>query len=82
MSRLHLMHCPSYRLKDKWLSLIASQLLTRVLRYANGSAPFMDAYCKGLNGVQASWANKLYHGHCNLPLRIMDEMPGEFKWMK
>lgn len=39
----------------------------------------MDAYRKGLNGVQASWANKKYHGHRTLPLRIMDEMPGEFQ---
>jgi hypothetical protein len=35
----------------------------------------MDAYCKGLNGAQASWANKKYDGHHTPPLAIMSEIP-------
>ena len=35
----------------------------------------MDAYRKGLDGVQASWANKKYHGHHTLPADIMKKLP-------
>lgn len=28
---------------------------------------FMDAYTKGLDGKQAAWATKKYHGHRVLP---------------
>ncbi|KAF8584694.1 hypothetical protein K439DRAFT_1345446, partial [Ramaria rubella] len=42
-------------------------------RYANRSACFMDAYSKGLSGVQAVWANQKYHGHCVLPNNISAE---------
>ena len=34
----------------------------------------MDAYHKGLNGVQAAWANKKYRGHRVLPETLMEEM--------
>lgn len=34
----------------------------------------MDAYRKGLNGKQAAWANKKYHGHRMLPNSIMDDL--------
>jgi hypothetical protein len=47
--------------------------------YANRSAHFMNAYRKGLNGAQASWANKKYHGHRTLPLAIMNEIPVDYK---
>ncbi|KAF8573829.1 hypothetical protein K439DRAFT_1336063, partial [Ramaria rubella] len=40
-------------------------------RYANRSAHFIDAYKKGLNGAQAVWANRKYHGHRILPTNIM-----------
>jgi hypothetical protein len=33
----------------------------------------MDAYQKGLNGQQAAWAAKKYHGHCILPQSILGE---------
>ena len=36
-------------------------------RFANRSAHFISAYCQGLSGAQAAWANKKYHGHHILP---------------
>jgi hypothetical protein len=41
--------------------------------FAVRSAQFIDAYQKGLNGVQAAWAIKKYRGHCVLPSSIMQE---------
>ncbi|KAG0700911.1 hypothetical protein DFH29DRAFT_876281 [Suillus ampliporus] len=41
------------------------------------SQRFMDAYRKGLNGQQAAWAAKLYHGHRVLPEAIMHELDNE-----
>ena len=34
----------------------------------------MDAYKKGLNGAQAVWANRKYHGHRVLPENILTEL--------
>ncbi|EGO28162.1 hypothetical protein SERLADRAFT_366047 [Serpula lacrymans var. lacrymans S7.9] len=34
----------------------------------------IDAYKKGLNGKQAGWASKKYHGHCVLPVWWMNEI--------
>ena len=34
----------------------------------------MDAYQKGLNGAQAAWASKKYHGHRVIPMGIMKEL--------
>lgn len=34
----------------------------------------MDAYHKGLNGKQAVWANKKYHGHRTIPQTILKEL--------
>ncbi|KAK0187864.1 hypothetical protein F5146DRAFT_1061075 [Armillaria mellea] len=39
----------------------------QILQYANHSARFMDSYIQGLNGAQAAWANRRYHGHWTLP---------------
>ena len=41
---------------------------------ANRSAHFMDAYKKGLNGAQAVWANRKYHGHRVLPENILTKL--------
>ncbi|KIK76571.1 hypothetical protein PAXRUDRAFT_169459 [Paxillus rubicundulus Ve08.2h10] len=43
-------------------------------RFANQSSHFIDAYHKGLNGKQAAWANKKYHGHRVLPEGILKEL--------
>lgn len=45
-----------------------------LLRYANRAARFMDAYKRGLNGTQASWANRKFHGHRVLPNSIMEDL--------
>ena len=34
----------------------------------------MDAYRKGLNGLQAIWVNIKYHGHWVLPNDIMQTL--------
>lgn len=34
----------------------------------------MDAYIKGLNGAQAAWAARKYHGHRVLPENILREL--------
>ena len=34
----------------------------------------MDAYHKGLNGKQAAWAAKKYHGHCMIPDTILQDL--------
>ncbi|KIO17278.1 hypothetical protein M407DRAFT_16346 [Tulasnella calospora MUT 4182] len=47
--------------------------LEKMRRFSIRSARFIDAYRKGLDGAQAAWANKKYHGHRTLPTRIMTE---------
>jgi hypothetical protein len=40
----------------------------------------MDAYRKGLNGTQASWATKKYHGHRTIPPEsLLQELEGAGK---
>lgn len=34
----------------------------------------MDAYNKGLTGLQAAWAGKKYRGHRVLPITILEEI--------
>src|SRR6266851_5148545 len=41
--------------------------LIPVCRFADRSMHFISAYCQGLSGAQAIWANQRYHGHCVLP---------------
>ena len=48
--------------------------LTSMHRFANRACRFMDAYSKGLNGPQAAWATRKYHGHCVLPSSLMDDI--------
>jgi hypothetical protein len=42
-------------------------------RFAIRSRRFIDAYRKGLNGMQAAWAIKKYRGHSVLPESIMQD---------
>ena len=37
----------------------------------------MDAYEKGLNGKQATWASRKYRGHRVLPDNLLDELEKE-----
>jgi hypothetical protein len=41
--------------------------------FATESIRFIDAYRKGLDGMQAAWAIKKYRGHRVLPKSIMKE---------
>ncbi|KAJ3755464.1 hypothetical protein EV360DRAFT_49682 [Lentinula raphanica] len=43
-------------------------------RFSNRSRRFMYAYAHGLNGRQAAWAAKKYHGHRTLPDSIMEQL--------
>ncbi|KAI0316464.1 hypothetical protein OF83DRAFT_1060284, partial [Amylostereum chailletii] len=43
-------------------------------RYAMRARRFVDAYAKGLNGQQAAWAGKKYHGHRVLPDSLMADL--------
>jgi hypothetical protein len=43
-------------------------------RYVTWALRFMDAYQKGLNGKQATWAAKKYHGHHVIPETILQEL--------
>ncbi|KAJ7903895.1 hypothetical protein B0H13DRAFT_1460492, partial [Mycena leptocephala] len=45
--------------------------LKSMRKFARRSDRFMDAYRKGLDGVQAVWASKRYRGHRTLPKNIM-----------
>ena len=46
-------------------------------KYATWSCRFMDAYDRGLNGIQAAWAACKYRGHRVLPQNILDELEKE-----
>jgi hypothetical protein len=41
----------------------------------------MDAYRLGLNGKQAVWATKKYHGHRTIPESLLEEYDKELKGM-
>jgi hypothetical protein len=56
------------------LFLLQFTILICCDRFFIRSLRFMDAYRKGLNGQQAAWATKKYHGHRVLPAGIMDEL--------
>ncbi|KIK72914.1 hypothetical protein PAXRUDRAFT_179652, partial [Paxillus rubicundulus Ve08.2h10] len=42
--------------------------------FVTRSLCFIDAYWKGLNGKQAAYAARKYHGHRTLPLSIFDDL--------
>ncbi|KAJ7609122.1 hypothetical protein FB45DRAFT_762720 [Roridomyces roridus] len=43
-------------------------------RFGNRALKFVDAYSMGLNGRQAAWASRKYHGHRVLPMSILEEL--------
>jgi len=49
-------------------------MIGHLTRYARRSHKFIDAYYKGLDGKQAAWALKKYHGHHVLPESLMDDL--------
>lgn len=54
-------------------SLEAVQLKT-IRRYSNRALRFEDAYRIGLNGMEAAWVNKQYHGHRVIPEGILRQL--------
>ncbi|KAJ7616559.1 hypothetical protein FB45DRAFT_1105780 [Roridomyces roridus] len=42
--------------------------------FGNRALKFVDAYSMGLNGRQAAWASRKYHGHRVLPMSILEEL--------
>ncbi|KAI0286343.1 hypothetical protein BC826DRAFT_918043 [Russula brevipes] len=42
--------------------------------FSTRSLRFMDGYRKGLNGKQAAWASKKFHGHRVLPESILRDL--------
>ncbi|QRV89382.1 DDE superfamily endonuclease [Ceratobasidium sp. AG-Ba] len=51
--------------------------LESIRRFFNKSQRFLDAYRHGLNGEEATWANKKYRGHRVLPPSILEEIEEE-----
>ncbi|KAG2336945.1 hypothetical protein BDR05DRAFT_896000 [Suillus weaverae] len=64
-------------LERNMIEALDSVMLESMHKYFIRSQRFMDAYQKGLNGQQAAWAAKRYHGHCMLPEAIMHEFDNE-----
>ncbi|KIJ08616.1 hypothetical protein PAXINDRAFT_88609 [Paxillus involutus ATCC 200175] len=67
-------------LEKNVLEALSSVPLELMRKYATRSRRFIDAYQKGLDGKQAAWAAKKYHGHrILLPsiLREFDEAQAE-----
>ncbi|KAG2115106.1 uncharacterized protein F5147DRAFT_522999, partial [Suillus discolor] len=60
-------------LEHNVIKALDSVTLESMRKYSIRFQRFMDAYQKGLNGQQAAWAAKRYHGHCVLPDAIMHE---------
>jgi hypothetical protein len=56
-----------------------TELIQLNSRFARRSDRFMDAYRKGLDGIQAVWASKRYRGHRVLPKNIMELFDKFFK---
>ncbi|KAF9514416.1 hypothetical protein BS47DRAFT_1453486 [Hydnum rufescens UP504] len=59
------------------ISALESVPILSMRQFFTRSLRFMDAYRKGLNGVQVAWANKKYRGHRVLPDTLMDDLDKE-----
>jgi hypothetical protein len=64
-------------LEANTLRSLESIPLKMMRKFATRSRRFMDAYDRGLNGMQAAWAARKYRGHRTLPLDIMEELGRE-----
>jgi hypothetical protein len=53
-----------------------------MIRFANWVLHYMDAYHHGLNGKEAAWAAKKYHGHCQIPTDATHEVLQELMGFK
>ncbi|KIK73501.1 hypothetical protein PAXRUDRAFT_123796, partial [Paxillus rubicundulus Ve08.2h10] len=75
--RIYRLNPPSSKEADLERNVIAALAaipLTTMRRFAMRSRRFMAAYKCGLNGAQAAWAVKKYHGHRVLPETLMADL--------
>lgn len=49
-----------------------------IYRYANRAARFIDMYAHGLDGGEAVWASRKFHGHRTLLLATIAQLKQEF----
>ncbi|KAG0696076.1 hypothetical protein DFH29DRAFT_758192, partial [Suillus ampliporus] len=61
-------------LEQNMLKALDAVPLTSMRKFATRSLWFMDAYCKGLRGKQATYAVKRYHGHHTIPLSLFEDL--------
>ena len=61
-------------LEKKVVRALDSVPLETMRRYYTRAMRFADAYRKGLNGEQAAWAAKKYHGHRVVPDNVLDKL--------
>ena len=47
--------------------------------YANRAARFINMYAEGMDGAEASWASRKYHGHRSLPPEVIQKLKDEFQ---
>ncbi|KAF9510307.1 hypothetical protein BS47DRAFT_1300305 [Hydnum rufescens UP504] len=66
-------------LEKNALAALESIPLLSMRRFSNRSLRFMDGYRCGLNGSEAIWAVKKYHGHRCLPPELVHEIEFERK---
>ncbi|KDQ59387.1 hypothetical protein JAAARDRAFT_126499 [Jaapia argillacea MUCL 33604] len=64
-------------LEHNVVAALDSVSIVKMRRFATRALRFMDAYRRGLNGRQASWAAKKYRGHRTLPNSILDELAAQ-----
>ena len=78
--------CPwnSFISVSQWVGRSVCTLIT-FSSYSIQSDRFMNSYWAGLDGPQAAWACKKYHGHCTLPPAAIGEARAhawiELRWI-
>ncbi|KAF9507821.1 hypothetical protein BS47DRAFT_1373802 [Hydnum rufescens UP504] len=73
---------PSSRIEDVEKNSKAALDMVSILSmqwFSNWSLQYMDGYQRGLDGREAAWATRKYHGHCQMPADATQEMIWE--WM-
>jgi hypothetical protein len=61
-------------LERNTINLVDAIPLVAMRRFVNRTTRFADAYQHGLNGAEAAWAGKQYHGHRMLPAAYCEEL--------
>ncbi|KAF9503146.1 hypothetical protein BS47DRAFT_1374494 [Hydnum rufescens UP504] len=69
---------PSVLEKNALMALESVPLLS-MRWFSNWSLRFMDGYRCGLNGLEAVWATKKYHGHRCLPPEMEHDIDSEYR---